>query len=86
MRKTKINVPDGTEYLSDIWDDLKPQLPAGHFIFDKKICGCGATEAYLRDVNQKTILASPRKQPLYNKYMQHPHGSHLYRLADKEQF
>ena len=86
MRKTRINVPDGTEYLSDIWDDLKPQLPAGHFIFDKKICGCGATEAYLRDVNQKTILASPRKQLLYNKYMQHLDDSHLYRFVDKEQF
>ena len=71
MKKIKINIPEGTEYLSYIWDELKKQLPSGHYILNKNLCNCGATEAFLRDSKTKTILASPRKQLLYNKHNQH---------------
>ena len=44
-----------------------------------RICGCGATEAYIGS-DRKVILASPRKQLLYNKYSQHLSDNlHLYR-------
>ena len=71
MNKITLNVPDGIKYLSD-WHDLwNTLLPEGqHYILNKRICGCGATEAYLRS-GRKIILASPRKHLLYNKYSQH---------------
>lgn len=86
MKKLKIKVPPGINYLSEVWDELKQKVPNGHYILDKKICGCGATEAILRDLNQKTILACPRKQLLYNKYTQHLNDCHLYSFIDKEQY
>lgn len=50
-----------------------------HYILNKRICGCGATEAYIGS-DRKVILASPRKQLLYNKYSQHLSDNlHLYR-------
>ncbi|MFT0317892.1 hypothetical protein ACMSFX_26925, partial [Bacteroides thetaiotaomicron] len=61
MHKITLNVPEGIRYLSD-WHDLwNTLLPEGqHYILNKRICGCGATEAYLRS-GRKVILASPRK-------------------------
>lgn len=88
MHKITLNVPDGIKYLSD-WHDLwNTLLPEGqHYILNKRICGCGATEAYLRS-GRKVILASPRKHLLYNKYSQHLSDNlHLYRyLGDKKRY
>lgn len=86
MKKIKINIPEGTEYLSDIWDNFKNQFPSGHFILNKNVPGCGATEAFLRDGKAKTILASPRKQLLYNKHSQHLLDTYLYRFENKDQY
>lgn len=48
MKKSYINVPEGIKYLSD-WKEFFNLIPLGsQFILDKKICGCGATEAFLR--------------------------------------
>ena len=88
MHKITLNVPDGIRYLSD-WHDLwNTLLPEGqHYILNKRICGCGATEAYLRS-GRKVILASPRKHLLYNKYSQHLSDNlHLYRYqGDKKRY
>ena len=88
MHKITLNVPEGIRYLSD-WHDLwNTLLPEGqHYILNKRICGCGATEAYLRS-GRKVILASPRKHLLYNKYSQHLSDNlHLYRYqGDKKRY
>lgn len=79
MNKITLNVPDGIKYLSE-WKELWNLLPMNqHYILNKRICGCGATEAYIGS-DRKVILASPRKQLLYNKYSQHLSDNlHLYR-------
>jgi len=79
MKKITLNVPDGIKYLSE-WKELWNFLPMNqHYILNKRICGCGATEAYIGS-DRKVILASPRKQLLYNKYSQHLSDNlHLYR-------
>lgn len=80
MKKIKLDVPSGIKYLSD-WDKLWELLPNDRaFILNKRICGCGATEMYIRS-DKKVILAGPRKHLLYNKYSQHLSDSlHLYRF------
>ena len=80
MKKIQISVPSGIKYLSD-WDKLWELLPNDRaFILNKRICGCGATEMYIRS-DKKVILAGPRKHLLYNKYSQHLSDSlHLYRF------
>ena len=88
MHKITLNVPDGIRYLSgwhDLWNTLLPE--GQHSILNKRICGCGATEAYLRS-DRKVILASPRKHLLYNKYSQHLSDNlHLYRYqGDKKRY
>lgn len=79
MKKITLNVSDGIKYLSE-WKELWNLLPMNqHYILNKRICGCGATEAYIGS-DRKVILASPRKQLLYNKYSQHLSDNlHLYR-------
>lgn len=87
MNKITLNVPDGIEHLSD-WQELWNTLPTNqHYILNKRICGCGATEAYIRS-DKKVILASPRKHLLYNKYSQHLKDNlHLYRFTgDKKKY
>lgn len=81
MRKIKLNVPEGIKHLSD-WDGFFTSIPLDqHFILNKRICGCGATEAFLR-TDKKVILASPRKHLLYNKYSQHLNDNfHLFRFT-----
>ena len=70
MKKREIIVPEGVKYLSD-WTELWSILPQNeHLILDKQICGCGATEMFINS-GKKVILAAPRKQLLFNKYMQH---------------
>lgn len=79
MNKITLNVPAGIKYLSE-WKELWNLLPMNqHYILNKRICGCGATEAYIGS-DKKVILASPRKQLIYNKYSQHLSDNlHLYR-------
>lgn len=87
MKKIQINVPSGIKYLSD-WDELWDLLPNDRpFILNKRICGCGATEMYIRS-DKKVILASPRKHLLYNKYSQHfSDNLYLYRFqGDKKKY
>lgn len=85
MKKQLIKVPEGIQYLSD-WGGFFDAIPSKeHFILNKKHCGCGATEAFLR-TDRKVILASPRKHLLYNKFEQHLLDSfHLYRWADDKE-
>ena len=79
MNKITLNVPAGIKYLSE-WKELWNLLPMNQpYILNKRICGCGATEAYIGS-DKKVILASPRKQLIYNKYSQHLSDNlHLYR-------
>ena len=69
-------------------EGLFDSLPdKGHYIFNKKVCGCGATELFL-GCDKKCILASPRKNLLYNKYSQHLLDNyHLFRYnGDKDKY
>ena len=86
MDKIFINVPDGIKYLSD-WNEFWATMPTGHCIVNKGVCGCGATESFIRWAG-KVILASPRKWLLYNKYSQHLGDYlHLYRFqGDRKKF
>ena len=87
MKKREIIVPEGVKYLSD-WTELWSILPQNeHLILDKQICGCGATEMFINS-GKKVILAAPRKQLLFNKYMQHLRDNfHLFRYrGDKKRY
>lgn len=86
MKKQILAVPEGVRYLSQ-WPDLMDLLPHGqHFILNKRVCGCGATDMFLTSPSLKVILAAPRRTLLYNKYSQHPSGTHLYRFLDEKQY
>ena len=87
MKKIAIRVPAYIKYLSD-WKDFYNNIPQnGHYILNKKVCGCGATELFL-GCDKKCILASPRKNLLYNKYSQHLSDNfHLFRYnGDKDKY
>lgn len=87
MKKITIKVPLGIKYISE-FKDLYNNIPTnGHYILNKKVCGCGATELYL-GCDKKCILASPRKNLLYNKYSQHLSDNfHLFRYnGDKDKY
>lgn len=48
MKKVKIKVSAGIKFLSH-WKELWTYLPENeHYILNKTICGCDATEAYIR--------------------------------------
>lgn len=87
MKKIKIKVEEGVKYLSDMKDLFNILPDKGHYIFNKKVCGCGATELFL-NCDKKCILASPRKNLLYNKYSQHLFDNfHLFRYnGDKDKY
>lgn len=86
MKEIQINVPHGLQYLSD-WVELDKLLPSDqHYILNKQLTGCGATEKFLRD-DSAVIIAMPRKHLLYNKLSQHLNDSvFLYRFLDKKQY
>lgn len=86
MKEIKINVPAGLQYLSD-WDRLDDLLPSEqHYILNKQLTGCGATEKFIRD-EAAVIIAMPRKHLLYNKLSQHLNDNvFLYRFLDKKQY
>lgn len=58
MRKQTIIIP-GVSHLDSFRDYVESQFPAGSFVLDKKLTGCGATTMFLRD-GIYTILVSPR--------------------------
>lgn len=84
--KTEIKtIPEGIQYLSD-WEDFKSLPQNEHYILNKDICGCGATEAFIRS-NRPLIIAMPRKHLLFNKYSQHiGENIFLYRFKDQQQY
>lgn len=86
MNIIPLKVPEGIRYLSD-WENLDNLLPSDqHFILDKRVTGCGATEKYLRD-DKSVIIAMPRKHLLFNKLSQHlTDDVFLYRYIDKKQY
>lgn len=67
MEKYLINVPEDVRYISN-WEGFS--LPDHPSIINKTVTGCGFTEYCLRN-NRATILCSPRKVLLENKYEQH---------------
>lgn len=69
MINENLYVPDNVDYLSD-WKEFDSNLPRGKVILNKSICGCGCTEAYLRN-DMPVILASPRRE-LINCKMKKP--------------
>ncbi len=67
MEKYIISVPEGVRYISN-WEGFT--LPNHPSIINKTVTGCGFTEFCLRNP-RPTILCSPRKVLLENKYEQH---------------
>jgi len=58
MQKKQIII-DGISKLDEYRNAVESQFPAGSFVLDKKLTGCGATTMFLRD-GYYTILCSPR--------------------------
>ena len=73
MEKLKLEVPSGIRYISD-WKDYR--IHSIPHILNKQIPGCGYTEYCIRN-SDDTILCSPRKILLQNKYEQHPDTTFL---------
>ena len=72
----KVEIPSGIEYVSQI---TGYQLPFGHCVIDKSICGCGFTEFCIGLNNREnTILCSPRIALLDNKAEKHQGDMGLY--------
>lgn len=67
MEKQKLEVPSGIRYISE-WEDYR--IHSFPHILNKQIPGCGYTEYCIRN-GDDTILCSPRKILLQNKYEQH---------------
>ena len=55
-------IPEGIKYLSD-WEGFNHLPKHEHYILAKEICGCGATEAFIKS-NEPLIIAMPRKHLL----------------------
>ena len=78
-------IPEGIRYLSD-WDGFNHLPKHEHYILAKEICGCGATEAFIKS-NEPLIIAMPRKHLLFNKYSQHiGENIFLYRFLNQKQY
>lgn len=85
MKTTILSIPEGIKYLSD-WEGFKDLPKHEHYILAKEICGCGATEAFIKS-NEPLIIAMPRKHLLFNKYSQHiGENVFLYRFLDLKQY
>jgi hypothetical protein len=85
MNKISVNVPLEIKYISD-WDNFDYRMLQGHSIINKTVTGCGFTEFCLCN-SLPTILCSPRKFLLENKYGQHVisdgPNNHLYLVVNK---
>jgi hypothetical protein len=73
MQRLKLEVPSGIRYISE-WEDYR--IHSFPHILNKQIPGCGYTEYCIRN-SDDTILCSPRKILLQNKYEQHPDTTFL---------
>ena len=73
MQRQKLEVPSGIRYISE-WEDYR--IHSFPHILNKQIPGCGYTEYCIRN-SDDTILCSPRKILLQNKYEQHPDTTFL---------
>lgn len=73
MQILKLDVPSGIRYMSE-WKDYR--IHNFPHILNKQIPGCGYTEYCIRN-SDDTILCSPRKILLQNKYEQHPDTTFL---------
>ena len=73
MEKQKLEVPSGIRYMSE-WEEYR--IHSFPHILNKQIPGCGYTEYCIRN-SDDTILCSPRKILLQNKYEQHPDTTFL---------
>lgn len=73
MQRLKLEVPSGIRYISE-WKDYR--IHNFPHILNKQIPGCGYTEYCIRN-SDDTILCSPRKILLQNKYEQHPDTTFL---------
>ena len=73
MQRQKLEVPSGIRYMSE-WEDYR--IHSFPHILNKQIPGCGYTEYCIRN-SDDTILCSPRKILLQNKYEQHPDTTFL---------
>ena len=69
LNRNYLNVPKNIKYIGN-WKEIINLLPKGHYILNKIVTGCGFTEYFLNN-NIPTILCSPRKALLGNKYRQH---------------
>ena len=78
MNINKIIVPLSVRYISE-WLDFN--LPQGHCIINKTVCGCGFTE-YCLNNKLNVILCSPRVSLLENKEEQNPQCFRLKPLKD----
>lgn len=78
-------IPEGIKYLSD-WKGFNDLPKHEHYILAKEICGCGATEAFIKS-QEPLIIAMPRKHLLFNKYSQHiGENIFLFRFLDQKQY
>lgn len=61
----RLQLPIGEEYyyLPVNFDDQLRNISSGKLIVNKKVCGCGMTEVYLRN-DQPMLMLSPRKELL----------------------
>lgn len=85
MKTITKDIPEGIKYLSD-WEGFNDLPKHEHYILAKEICGCGATEAFIKS-NEPLIIAMPRKHLLFNKYSQHiGENVFLYRFLDQKQY
>jgi hypothetical protein len=75
MNKQIIEVPDNIRFISE-WPEFNTDLLKGHSIINKTITGCGFTHYCLTN-SIPTILCSPRKFLLENKYEQHKGDTYL---------
>ena len=69
LNRIYLNVPKNIKYIGN-WSELTNLLPKGHYILNKIVTGCGFTEFFLNNPIP-TILCSPRKVLLENKFEQH---------------
>lgn len=73
MNKIEIKLATGNRYLNELKDEcgnpIKFELPNG--VLNKELTGCGGTTLALED-EYKTIICSPRKELLMNKFEQYP--------------
>lgn len=82
MTKKEIEV-NGISKLDNYRNTVESQFPAGSFILDKKLTGCGATTMFLRD-GYYTILCSPRLELMHCKANSEEFIGHVHEFRKSE--